>query len=207
MSQREPWKTADDGTGAGREVLSVRLVGDPGRSGRNPLARHLGALVTRGLDYLRRRWALRRGQEAPPPGAAAEMMGSAAETAIGALEGTLKGRGLDGVLKEAQIEFAYAEAREKNAAALKAEAETEKIRQDAALERFERIVELIQKVGGTVNLVTFPDGRIGLVVGDGLVAEIPLEPGELSLPAVPSPALEAQGADDASSATVRDTGR
>jgi len=172
MSERNPWESPDDDT-AEQEIFTAELVGEEGPDGRNPVAGYVAGFVARCVERIRQGIAERAGKQSPAPNLAAGIVGSATETAIGALEGTLKGKSLDGALKEAQIVATYAEAREKNAVAAKAEAEAEKVRQDTAMERLERAVELIEKVGGVVHLATFPDGRIGIVVGDGLVGELP----------------------------------
>jgi hypothetical protein len=117
------------------------------------------------------RWAwtrLGRG-DAPPSdeelAQASSFAGDAVATAVGAIEGTLKGKSLEGALKEAQILEAYASARQKNADAEKLEAEasklrmeTEKLRQDILMERMERLLRVQSRIAGTIP-VAEPDSE------------------------------------------------
>jgi len=92
---------------------------------------------------------------------------------VGALEGTLKGKSLEGALKEAQILDAYASARQKNAEAEKLETEVELMRQQGAFERLERTIALMERLGAPVSLAQTETGQLAIVVGDSLVGEVP----------------------------------
>jgi hypothetical protein len=71
--------------------------------------------------------------------------------AVGALTGKLEGQSLEGELKRALIEQAYADARQKNA-------EARRIEQEVAFERVTRALELCERLGVPVKVTFNPDG-------------------------------------------------
>lgn len=157
-----------------RDIFAAELVRDPGPDGRNPVATEIGGWLSRTIESVRAAFRRKRGKtpaEEPAPGSI--LAGKATATAVGAIEGTLKGKSLDGALKEAQVLEAYASARQKNAEAVKLEAEAEKLKQDAAFERLERAIALIERLGAPVGLARLPGGGLAVTVGDRLVGELP----------------------------------
>lgn len=175
-----------------RDIFAAELVGEAGSKGhnpttpemgnwvarairlRNPVAQAAGHSVSRIIGWLHGILRRIRGQTpAEQPILGSSLGGSATATAIGALEGTLASKSLDGTLKEAQILDAYATARQKNADAIKLSVETEKLRQEMAFERLERVIELCERLGAPVRLAHTPSGRLAITVGEGLIGEIP----------------------------------
>lgn len=157
-----------------RDVSVLELTAVPGRHGELPWASS-STWLRRVLQQFHKLVLTPRN---PPTFAtsAGEMVSVA-----GAIEGNVKHRvSLDGVLKQAEIERAYAEARAKNAEAERLEMETARLRQDLAFERLKRSLELFEKLGVPVNLVTLPDGRTAIAVGEALVSSLTEE----GLPAI-----------------------
>jgi hypothetical protein len=179
--QRQPWESPEEPET--RDVFAAEMVGDPGPDGLNPVSSEIASWVSSVIEALRARIRKRPDQEAKEPAARGSVLaGAATATALGALEGTLKGKSLDGELKEAQILDAYATARQKNADAEKLEAETALIRQEAAFDRLERTVALLERLGTPVNLAMTASGQLAIVVGEQLVAEFPELTAEGALP-------------------------
>lgn len=153
-----------------QEVVVAALREDPHRTAlRNNVADALAAAVGHLFDKIQQR------DEAAPPQASAEkdspvkaVLKEATATAVGAVEGTLKSKSLDGALKLAQIEETYARIRATNAQVELAHAQAAQVREDIAWQRLERAVELIKALGGEVSIIPLPDGRPGITIGHGL---------------------------------------
>jgi hypothetical protein len=169
--ERQPGEAPDESR---RDIFAAELAGEPGPDGLNPVASEIGGWISRALEFLRAR--SRRKKGIPPahePTRGSILAGQATATAVGALEGKLRSTSLDGLLKEAHILDAYASARQKNAEAERQEVETEKLRQDLAFQRLERVIALCEKAGAKVELVQSPGGGIAITIGARLVGELP----------------------------------
>jgi hypothetical protein len=155
-----------------QEVIVADLREDPYRTAlRNNVADALATAVGHLFDKIQQR------AEPEQPAAGAEtdhpvkaVLKEATATAVGAVEGTLKSKSLDGALKLAQIEETYARIRATNAEAELAQAQAAQVREDMAWKRLERALELVKALGGEVSIVRLPDGRPGITVGNGLAA-------------------------------------
>jgi hypothetical protein len=184
--QRQAWERPEEN--AERDVFLAELVGEPGPDGRNPVAREIGGWITRVIESIRAK--IRRHRSLPPSfeeSRASVVAGQATTTAVAALEGKLRSTSLDGVLKEAYILEAYANARLKNAQAEKQEAETEKLRQDMAFARLERVIALCESHGTPVKVIPQPGGRLAVSIGENLMSEF------LELPAEPAAGEDVAG--------------
>jgi hypothetical protein len=155
-----------------QEVVAADLREDPYRTAlRNNVADALAAAVGHLLDKIQQR------DEPGPPAARTEdhsvksVLREATATAVGAVEGTLKSKSLDGALKLAQIEETYARIRATNAQTELAQAQAAQVREDMAWQRLERAVELVKALGGEVSIIRLPDGRPGITVGHGLAEQ------------------------------------
>jgi len=164
------WINRDDEEPS-REVFAAELVEVPRTGARNDLTEMLANAVQGVLASIDRERAA-EGKDALPSQLTPALV-SATRTALGAIEGTLKGKSLEGALKEAQILAYYAEIRERNANAARVEVETEQIQINAALDRLERILRLVKELGVEVKMVLLPDARWGVMFGDQLAAELP----------------------------------
>lgn len=153
-----------------RDVLAVRMTPVPGPSGVNPVAEMLAQEVAAALERLDQNRA--QSGSAGVPGLVSEGLPMLTATAVGALEGTLKSKSLDGALKEAQILAAYGEARERNANAEKLEAEAELARIAVARARLELALEKCRAFGVDPALALVTGGTAGLVLGEGLAAQV-----------------------------------
>jgi hypothetical protein len=170
----------DCGESPDREIAALRMREDlryPGA--RHDLADALGALVAHMVTRLE---DATHDDRMPQiiPSSTKPILASATATAVGAVEGTLKGKSLDGALKAAQIEQAYADAREKNAsAALKAaeaakvRAETKKLEREAAISGLRDVLELLRDLSVPVNVSVLPNGTVGIALGEDLSSELP----------------------------------
>jgi hypothetical protein len=178
MTGRQSWEASDEPES--RDIFAAELVGDAGNDGQNPVASEIGNWIERGIERVRariREWSGESPASAPSQGSV--ITGKATATAVGALEGTLKGKSLEGAFKEAQILEAFATARQRNAEAAKLEAEArkltaeeEKLRQDAAFERLENVVALLERLGAPVGLAKLPGGDLAITVGETLLAPL-----------------------------------
>jgi hypothetical protein len=172
MSDRQPWERPEEPEC--RDIFAAELIRDPGPEGQNPVASEIGTWVYSVIERLRARFGKHKSPESVESQARGSVIaGTATATAVGALEGTLKGKSLEGALKEAQILETYASARQKNAEAEKLEVETEHLRQEAALDRLERTISLIQSLGAEVGIARTPNGELAITVGETLVGELP----------------------------------
>jgi hypothetical protein len=90
---------------------------------------------------------------------------SASATAVSAVEGTLPQKTIDGALKEALIEQAFA-------AAARDRAESKQIELETAWKQVQNTLATLQGLGISPRLARLPDGRPALTLGDGL--DIPL---------------------------------
>lgn len=160
----------DDDPAPEQEVIVANLREDGSRAvPRNSVADALAAAVGHLFDKIQ--------QQDEPEEAAPRpeiehpvktVLKEATATAVGAVEGTLKSKSLDGALKLAQIEETYARIRATNAQAELAEAQAAQVREDIAWQRLERALELVKALGGDVSIVRLPDGRPGITIGNGL---------------------------------------
>jgi hypothetical protein len=161
-----------DEESAEQELIAAGLQEDPSRAAlRNNVADALAAAVGHLLDKIQQR------DEPGPPAAQSEkdtpikaVLKEATATAVGAVEGTLKSKSLDGALKLAQIEETYARIRATNAEAELAHAQATQVREEMAWQRLERTIELVKALGGEVAITRLPDGRPGITIGHGLTA-------------------------------------
>jgi hypothetical protein len=165
-----PWLNREDEKPS-REVFAAEMVEVPRTGARNDLTEMLADAIQGALASINRERAA-EGKDALPSQLTPALV-SVTRTALGAIEGTLKGKSLEGALKEAQILAYYAEIRERNANAARAEAETEQIHINAALENLERVLRLVKELGVEVKMVLLPNARWGVTFGDQLAAELP----------------------------------
>jgi hypothetical protein len=105
------------------------------------------------------------------PDVVREGLPSLTSVAVGAVEGTLKSRSLDGELKQAQILAAYGEARERNANAEKLEAEAELARIAVARARLEAALDACKAFGVDPVVALSASNAPALVLGLGLAEE------------------------------------
>jgi hypothetical protein len=161
-----------------RDVFAARLTPLPGPTGINPLAELLAAEVQATLRSLDEK----RGDagKQPLPQAVTKGLPHLTATALGAVEGTLTSKSLDGELKKAQILAAYAEARERNANADKAEAEAEQARIAAARDRLALVLETLRAVGVDPAVALSKNDVFAVLLGDGLSAPLAAAAMELS---------------------------
>jgi hypothetical protein len=197
-----PWQPdgSDEPT---RDIFTAELESLPGIGGELPVASEVGGMVEWAVNEVRR-WFRKDRKADLSPSRVGPVARSATQTAVGALEGTLKSKSLDGELREAQVLDTYASIRQRNASskreeaealkleaeAVKLQAEAEQIRAQTRIEREERalirLLEVISKienaVGAPVNIVYEPNGRVIITVGEGLTSR----PDEFdgSLPAI-----------------------
>jgi hypothetical protein len=152
--------------GPERDVFAARLTPLPGPGGVNPAAAYLAQVVADALTSL----SEKRTQEGKPALSTGltHAIPSLTQSALGAVEGTLKSKSLDGALKEAQILAAYAETRERNANAVKLEAEAELALIAIARARLEMALEACKAFGVDPALVFAPGPTPTLVLGAGL---------------------------------------
>jgi hypothetical protein len=161
-----------------RDVFGGRMVEEAGPPGANhnvadALASAVGFLVQQTDAKIRELRSLPARPEGEVP-ASKPVLAESTSLAVGALEGKLKGHGLEGALKLAQIEEHYARAREANANAAAKEQEAERARQQAAWENLERLVTLIRTLGAEIKIAQLPDGTLGILIGSDLMAPLPL---------------------------------
>lgn len=149
-----------------RDVFAARLTPVPDATGINPVAELLAAEVRSALLSL----SDKREQEGKPafPESLTKGLPNLTSTALGAVEGTLTSKSLDGELKRAQIVAAYAEARERNANAAKAEAEAQQVRIAAARERLALVLETFRALGVDPAVAMTTSGLFGVLLGEGL---------------------------------------
>lgn len=162
-----------------RDVAALRLREDlklPGA--RHDLADALGGLVARIVTRLEK---ATDDDEMPPvvPPEVKPILASATATLVQALEGTAKSKALDGALKAAQIEQAYADAHDKRAAAALKEAEAEKVRaetrrleREAAISELTQVLQLAKALGIPIGTTRLPNGSLGITLGEGLVSDL-----------------------------------
>jgi cation diffusion facilitator CzcD-associated flavoprotein CzcO len=157
---------------AEQEVVVAELREDPYRTAlRNNVADALAAAVGHLLDKVQQKDAAEPSAEnIQKDGPVKAVLKEATATAVGAVEGTLKSKSLDGALKLAQIEETYARIRATNAQAELAHAQAVQVREDMAWQRLERAIELVKALGGEVSITRLPDGRPGITIGHGLAA-------------------------------------
>jgi hypothetical protein len=156
-------RQVDDATEE-RNIVSVEMAENCSISGRNDIAATLANVVGQALDAMNSRRG-QGGSAAFDPKVKSTAM-AATSIAVGAVEGTLKGKGLQGAIAEAQIVREYA-------AAEKDRAEAERIRFDMAWAHLQNTLALYQSLGIPIRMVTLPDGRSGIAIGDGLALPLP----------------------------------
>jgi len=161
------WKP-DDSDEPARDVFSAQLTRRPGPGGQNPVAQMLADEVASALRALSERRTEK--DKAPLSRLMTDGLPSLTATAIGAIEGTLKSKSLDGALKEAQILAAYADARQKNAAAENLEADTDLKRLAAARERLSLALEACKAFGVDPAIALAGDDP-AIALGDGLISK------------------------------------
>lgn len=172
----EPWEGCEEEPQ--RDVLAAELVENHLPGTRNFVADALAAAVGRALEQIEQGRA--EEGEPPLPDSLRATLTSATTTVVGALEGALKGKSLEGALKEAQILALFAEARERNAAALEHEAnaafareQTRKLAMETAWAQLTNVLSLIRSLGVKVELIRLPDGRTGIAIGENIAAVVP----------------------------------
>jgi hypothetical protein len=146
-----------------RDIAAIELDENCTPAAQNHVAQRVAELVGQALDALNNE---RQAEGKAPLEGLRSVAVSATSTAIGAVEGTLKGKSLEGALKEAQIIREYA-------AASKEQAEADRIRFDMAWAQLQNTLALFQTLGIEVRLVTLPDGRPGITIGGGLALPLP----------------------------------
>jgi len=173
----------DDEDESGRDVAALRLREDlrfPGA--RHDLADALGGLVARIIARIE---DATHDDGMPPiiPPDTKPILASATATFVQALEGTAKSKALDGALKAAQIEQAYADAHDKRASAALKEAQAAEIRfemrqkeRDAAIQELTQVLELIRTFGVSTDVCRPPNGVATLTLLEGLLGKVPLPP-------------------------------
>lgn len=150
-----------------RDLLAACLTPVPGPAGVNPIAELLASEVA---DVLRDLSANRTGAgKAALPSTLTEGLPALTATALGAVEGTLRSKSLDGALKEAQVVATYEEARERNANAAKLQAEADLARIQAARARLALALEACRAFGVDPVTALGASGSPAVVLGEGLI--------------------------------------
>jgi hypothetical protein len=169
----------EDGDACERDIIAIELAENSAPGAVNQVASTVAQVVGQALDALNTRRKA-NGAAAYDPRLKSTAV-AATSVAIGAVEGTLKGKSLQGALAEAQVIREYA-------TAAKEQAEADRIRFEMAWAQVQNTLSLFQTLGIQVKMVTLPDGRAGIAIGDGLALPLPgiVTGGEASQEAAPS---------------------
>lgn len=155
----------------GRQIFSAHMTPEPGPTGENPVSELLAEVIRTALGAKNEQRTTQGKQ--PLPRLLTEGLPSISSTAVGAVEGILKGKSLDGALKEAEIVARYAEAREKNANAEKAEAEAEQARIVTARERLSLVIDTFRALGVDPVVALTQSRQLAVLLGAGLSTQLP----------------------------------